>query len=81
MKKYPKLNDSARIHMARTSGWNNDDEVQVNITSGDTHVRLGMSMLSFAELMTGSANVAAKVIRWETRKIPPFKTTRTVVTK
>lgn len=81
MKKTPQRGDAARIQLARTSGTGEIDEIQLNLISGDTHVRLAMTLLNFAELMSGSAHVEAKVVRWETRVIPPFKSTRTEVTK
>lgn len=67
MKNKPKPGDLSLIQLARTSG-NDEDEMQLNIVCGDTYVRLALSMLNFAELMSGTAHVEARVIRWETRK-------------
>ena len=60
--------DEALIQLARTSRAGDEDEMQLNIIRGKTHIRLGMSMTDFAELLTGAAHIPIKIRRWEKRK-------------
>ncbi len=57
----------ALIQLSRVSG-NEQDEMQLNIIHEGTHIRLGIPMIGFAELLTGAAHIPATVRRWEKKK-------------
>ena len=61
--------DDALIQIARTSkGGDNPDEIQVEIVRGETHIRLGLTMEQYANLITGSAHVPCRTVRWRIGK-------------
>jgi hypothetical protein len=58
------MSDEALIQISRTSGGRDGEEMQVEIIKGETHIRLGMTLCDFAEMITGSAKTPCTVRRW-----------------
>jgi hypothetical protein len=58
------MSEEALIQVARTSTRGDVDEVQVELVKGKTHIRVALTMEQFGNLMTGSAHVPCKVVRW-----------------
>ena len=57
------MND-ALIQISRTSRGGDADEIQVEIIKGETHLRLGLTMEQYANLISGAAHVPCRVVRW-----------------
>jgi hypothetical protein len=58
------MSEEALIQVARTSRSGDADEVQVELVKGETHIRVALTMEQFGNLMTGSAHVPCRVVRW-----------------
>ena len=53
------------VQIARTSGAGVSDEIQINIVGPDsTNIRVAVTMEQFASMITGSAHVPCRVVRW-----------------
>jgi hypothetical protein len=59
----PQPGEPAFIQCAKTCG-REEDEVQVEFNCGNTHIRIGMTLPNFAEMLMGNAKTPCKIRRW-----------------
>ena len=61
-------NDNTYIQISKTSSTEEEDAMQVEILregeKENDHIRLELSLLDYARVLTGEAHVPCKVIRW-----------------